>query len=158
MLKLTKRSDYGLIALQHLALQPPSRSASAKEIAEQYSIPLALLSKILQQLARNGFLIAEQGSAGGYRLSRPAQKINTFEVIRSLEGPVLTTRCESSAVACDRQTICTVRAPLRRVNERIIQLLEGISLAELAGSDQEPVLLNAIGQARIGTRGTSARQ
>jgi|SRR5664279_2862580 Rrf2 family protein len=152
MLKLTKKSDYGLIALQHFALQPASRSASAKEIADRYSIPLPLLSKILQRLARNGFLIAEQGSTGGYRLGRHPRLINTLEVIRSLEGPVLTTRCATSERACGRQMICTVREPLRKVNERIMELLEGISLEELAGPADEPVLLNAVGQVKMVAR------
>jgi Rrf2 family protein len=152
MLKLTKKSDYGLIALQHLAQLPRGESASAKEIADRYSIPQPLLSKILQKLARHGFLLAEQGSNGGYRLARDPLLINTFEVIRSLEGPVLTTRCEGSTQACGRRTICTVREPLRRVNERIIELLESIPLAELAERPPQPPLLNAFGQMSAGAK------
>ena len=55
MLKLTKKADYGLIALRHLAAGRKSRvSASAKDIAEAYRIPLPLLSKVLQKLAKAG--------------------------------------------------------------------------------------------------------
>ena len=58
MLKLTKKADYGLIALRHLAMTAasPRTSASAKDIADAYGIPLPLLSKILQKLARGGLL------------------------------------------------------------------------------------------------------
>jgi len=52
MLKLTKKADYGLIALRHLAVARPRASASAKDIADSYRIPLPLLSKVLQKLAR----------------------------------------------------------------------------------------------------------
>ena len=70
MLKLTKKADYGLIALKHLAMPRPTRaSACAKEIAETYHIPLPLLAKVLQKLGKTGFLTSEQGTNGGYRLS-----------------------------------------------------------------------------------------
>ena len=72
MLKLTKKADYGLIALRHLAVGERSVSASAKEIAESYGIPLPLLAKILQKLARAGFLTSVHGTNGGYRLARDA--------------------------------------------------------------------------------------
>ena len=60
MLKLTKKADYGLISLKHLAVK--NHSASAKEIADAYGIPLPLLSKVLQKLVKNGFLISERGA------------------------------------------------------------------------------------------------
>ena len=59
MLKLTKKADYGLIAMRHLACQ--SKTASSKEIAERYRIPLPLLSKVLQTLVRNGLLVSAVG-------------------------------------------------------------------------------------------------
>ena len=52
MLKLTKKADYGLIAMKHLAAHPDLTSASAKEIADQYGIPLPILAKVLQKLVR----------------------------------------------------------------------------------------------------------
>ena len=78
MLKLTKKADYGLIALRHLAGPARgqtrwARTASAKDIAAAYRIPLPLLSKVLQKLARAGLLLSEQGTNGGYRLARDAR-------------------------------------------------------------------------------------
>ena len=60
MLKLTKKADYGLIALRHLAGRSSKAAASAKDIAEAYRIPLPLLSKVLQKLTHAGLLISEQ--------------------------------------------------------------------------------------------------
>ena len=74
MLKLTKKADYGLIALKHLAVNSPG-SASAKEIADTYGVPLPLLSKILQKLAKAGFLRSEHGTNGGYKLARDPRDI-----------------------------------------------------------------------------------
>lgn len=157
MLKLTKKSDYGLIALQHFTLHAGGESASAKKIAELYSIPLPLLSKILQKLARSGFLAASAGAAGGYRLARDPRRISALEVVRSLEGPVLTTQCRSGAGACERQKFCTVREPLGKVNGRIIQLLESITLAELVARGEEPALPDPSRQAKMGAGGNRQR-
>src|SRR5579885_560121 len=85
MLKLTKKADYGLIALKHLALRPNGSTVSAKDIADCYGIPLPLLSKILQRLARQGFLRSEHGTNGGYRLARDPHQITTLDVIRAID-------------------------------------------------------------------------
>ena len=82
MLKLTKKADYGLIAMKYLAEQPASRSA--KEIAEAQGIPSELLAKILQRLVRSKLLISVQGTNGGYRLARDSRTISAFDVIKAI--------------------------------------------------------------------------
>lgn len=132
MLKLTKKSDYGLIALRHLAVDPHKPTATAKEIADAYHIPVALLAKVLQKLSKEGFLTSEQGAAGGYRLARDARAITTLEVIRTIDGPVFLASCFHESSECDQHATCTVKEPLRRVHEGILQLLTNISIFDLA--------------------------
>jgi FeS assembly SUF system regulator len=136
MLKLTKKADYGLIALRHLA--SGQRAASAKDIADTYGIPLPLLSKILQKLTRAGFLISEQGIRGGYRLAREARDISTLEVIRSIDGPIILTQCFTEHAQCDQSTRCPVREPLRKVHEGILRLLSSITIHDLT-DDHMPI-------------------
>jgi Rrf2 family protein len=134
MLKLTKKADYGLIALRHLAAGCGSRtSASAKDISEAYRIPLPLLSKVLQKLAKAGLLLSEQGTNGGYRLSRDPHEISALEVIRTLDGPIILTHCftEHDGQECAQSELCPVREPLRKVHEGILRLLSGISISDL---------------------------
>src|SRR5271169_3151554 len=126
MLKLTKKADYGLIALKHLAVNSPAGS-SAKEIAETYGIPGALLSKILQKLAKNGFLRSEHGTNGGYKLARDPREITALEVIRSIDGPIVLTACFTEHGFCSHTDKCNVREPLRKVHEGILKLLSSIS-------------------------------
>ncbi|HTS77803.1 MAG TPA: Rrf2 family transcriptional regulator [Bryobacteraceae bacterium] len=130
MLKLTKKADYGLIALRHLA--SAQGASSAKDIADAYGIPLPLLSKILQNLARNGLLVSEQGTRGGYRLARPARDISTLEVIRAIDGPIILTHCFTEHAHCDQSPRCPVREPLRKVHEGILRLLSNITISDLA--------------------------
>lgn len=136
MLKLTKKADYGLIALKHLAVK--RGAASAKEIADTYHIPLPLLAKVLQTLGKSGFLTAEHGTNGGYRLSREAKTINTLEVIRAIDGPVLLTSCFTSAPGtCDQSSHCNVKEPLRKIHEGILKLLSDITIEDMA-RDESP--------------------
>lgn len=152
MLKLTKKADYGLIALRHLAGPARgqtqwARTASAKDIAAAYRIPLPLLSKVLQKMARAGLLISEQGTNGGYRLARDADQISTLEVIRTIDGPIILTHCfteHDEHVECDQSELCPVREPLRKVHEGILKLLSGITVADLSSSDMQVPALSSI--------------
>ena len=130
MLKLTKKADYGLIALKHLRVTAPA-SSSAKEIAEAYGIPAALLSKILQKLVKSGFLRSEQGTNGGYKLARDAREITTYEVIRAIDGPIFLTACFTEHGYCVHTDKCTVRDPLQKVHEGILRLLASISISDM---------------------------
>src|ERR1035437_2479485 len=136
MLRLTKKADYGLMALKYLAEQstPGAHAAvaqSAKDIAQAYHIPPPLLAKILQTLARAGLLVSHAGTNGGYALARPATKISAFEVIRAIDGPLFITSCITIHGSCDLAGHCTIKEPLRKVNDSIKDLLSNIHISDL---------------------------
>jgi len=132
MLRLTKKADYGLMALKYLAEQPCSAGAqSAKDIAQAYHIPPPLLAKILQTLARAGLLVSHAGTNGGYALARPASEISAFEVIRAIDGPLFITSCITIHGSCDLAGHCTIKEPLRKVNDSITELLSNIHVSDL---------------------------
>lgn len=133
MLKLTKKADYGLIALRHLASTPGS-TASTKDIADTYHLPVPLLAKVLQKLAREKILVSVAGTNGGYKLARDPHRITALEVVRALDGPVILTHCFTEHGTCDQSDNCTVREPLRRVHEGILELLHKFTITDLAES------------------------
>ena len=137
MLRLSKKADYPLIALKDLA-SSSSGTSSAREIAARYDIPVELLAKVLQRLARKGLLKSHQGTRGGYRLSRPAARISVADVIEAIEGPVLVTACSDVDETCDQYSKCNVRDPLWRLKDRIVQSLSSFTLRELAADDDPP--------------------
>ncbi len=167
MLKLTKKADYGLIAIKHLAVRARqgggggAASASAKEIAEGSGIPLPRLSKSLQKLVRAGLLASEQGTNGGYRLARPADTVSALEVIREIDGPITLTACFTEHGECSHSERCNVREPLRKVHEGILRLLASITMDEMARDDEParlyelelPAGMAASGTAHEGTTG-----
>jgi Rrf2 family protein len=120
------------MAMKHLAMRPDGASASAREIAESYDIPLELLAKVLQRLVRARVLVSVQGTRGGYRLGRSAQTIPVADVIQAVDGPVTVTACSADDHRCDQYSKCSIRDPLWKIRGRILEALTTVSVAELA--------------------------
>ncbi len=134
MLQLTKRTEYGLIALVHMVDQRGSY-LSAREISEKYQVPKRLLAEVLKDLGRSGLVESQRGATGGYSLSRPAEEITVGEVVSALEGTPLLASCESSdglaGTECDVEPNCPIRSPLQRIREGIWRQLERTTLRSL---------------------------
>jgi Rrf2 family protein len=139
MLRLSKKSDYALIAMTHLASRSDAgTSSSAREISESYDIPLELLAKVLQRLVRSRLLASVQGTRGGYRLARQASMISVADVIQAVDGPVTVTACSTEDHNCDQYSKCSVRDPLSKIKNRILDALNTVSVAEMAAESDAP--------------------
>jgi Rrf2 family protein len=136
MLKLTKKADYGLIAVRHLAEHADLGACSAKDLAEMYGIPQEALAKILQQLAKSKLLVSQHGTNGGYVLARDPRQISALEVIQAIEGTPFMTSCRS-AKGCGTSLKCTVREPLQKVGRAIEEVLSRLSVWELQDGREE---------------------
>jgi FeS assembly SUF system regulator len=141
MLKLSKKADYALIAVRHLATHGVEQSHSASDIAETYGISAPILAKVLQRLAKHGLVTARHGSSGGYQLARHPKDISALEVISAVDGPLMITSCVTSHGACDQSNTCTVREPLRKVNESISQVLRAITISQMTEESPEAELV-----------------
>jgi Rrf2 family protein len=130
MFQLSKKADYGLIALKHLA-QHSEESVSAREIAAHYHIPAELLAKVLQRLARKGLLVSQQGINGGYVLARDPASISIVDVLEALDGPISITPCERGE-DCQQMSLCSVRDPLQKIKAKVVRVLGDTSIYELA--------------------------
>src|SRR4029077_9576175 len=143
MLRLSKKADYALIAMKHLALRGDHGSSSAREIAALYDIPIELMAKVLQRLVRRGLLASQQGTRGGYQLARLPTLISVADVIQAIDGPVTVTACSTKEGRCEKFAKCTVRDPLWRVRERILSALGECTIAELAADPPQPAPVQA---------------
>jgi Rrf2 family protein len=147
LLRLSKKADYALMAVRHLALKTGPASASAREIAEQYDIPIELMAKVLQRLVRAGLLSSTQGTRGGYTLSRPSAAISVADVIQAIDGPFTVTACSTEKNDCEQYSKCSIRDPLWQIRERIAATLGTVSIAEMAAESdaaQVPVAHAAV--------------
>ena len=138
MLRLSKKADYALIAMKHLALRGNRGSSSAREIAALYDIPIELMAKVLQRLVQRGLLVSQQGPRGGYQLARVPAQITVADVIQAIEGPVMVTACSTDEGPCEQFSKCNVRDPLYRVRDRILAALGECTIAELAADPPSP--------------------
>lgn len=141
MLQLTKRAEYGLIALVHL-VDRGDDFVSAREISDRYPVPRRLLAEVLKDLCRAGFLDSLRGATGGYALSRPAERISLGEVVSALEGAPAVTGCENLGAyvggSCDVESVCPIRSPLSTLRAGLWDLLQQTSLRDLARGSIAP--------------------
>lgn len=131
MIRLSKSTDYALMALSDLALLPSGRTLSARHLAEHHHLPPELAAKVLQGLRRSGIVKTRRGIHGGYRLARPAEEIGVTEVIESVEGPLALVECVLDDPDCSLVSTCSVRSPLHRVHDRLIEALSDLTLAHI---------------------------
>ncbi len=130
-----------MIAMKHLAMHRQRHSSSAGEIAEEYGISATLMAKVMQKLARQSLVIAKHGSSGGYQIARDPGQISALDVISAIDGPVLITSCVTSHGNCDATERCSVREPLRRVNESILSVLGTVTISQMSEEPHDPALV-----------------
>ena len=137
MLKLTKKADYGLMAMKHLAEHADKGSCSAKDVADAYGIPQEALAKILQRLVKARLLRSQHGINGGYTLVRDPRTISAFEVIQAIDGPLFITSCITVRGNCDQSDRCTIRGPLLKVSRSIEEVLNRLTIWEMTEPEHD---------------------
>lgn len=121
MLKLSKRVEYGLIALLHIDTCRSRDPVTAKEIAASYTIPGELLGKVMQGLAKAELLESVQGSRGGYRLLVPLDQISVGQIVEKLDGPIRLASCCDGSTSCLQHSACNIKMPVQRIQEELVQ-------------------------------------
>ncbi|HOW68989.1 MAG TPA: Rrf2 family transcriptional regulator [Phycisphaerae bacterium] len=108
MLSFTRKTDYALISLAHIA-RSQGNYCSAREIATHYGMPIPLLMNILKVLSQHGITRSIRGPRGGYQLAKPPKDVTLHDIIVAVDGPVALTHCLEKMVydqahAHDRST------------------------------------------------------
>ncbi len=145
MLQLTKRTEYGLIALAYMA-DREGEIVSVREIGERYPIPRRLLAEVLKDLCRAKLVSSQRGATGGYLLAQSPDVMTIGEVVTALEGRPSLSSCENTSGVhhgeCDIQGMCPIRSPLQRVREGLWRLLQRTTLRSLVQSP--PAIAGAV--------------
>ena len=117
-MKLTTRSEYGLLALIHLARQKAGVYVAVDSIAKAQNIPTSFLEQLMLTLKRAGYVVSARGSRGGYKLSKSASSICIAEVVRLFDGALAPTSSVSRYFY--------EPTPIER-EKRLVSLFEGIT-------------------------------
>jgi Rrf2 family transcriptional regulator, iron-sulfur cluster assembly transcription factor len=139
----SRSAEYAIRAFVFLAEVPPGKFAMVRQIAEESDIPAHFLAKILQQLARQGFLRSSKGPTGGFALRYPSSEITLLQIVESIDGLGDYQRCIGGMMECNDQMRCGMHDSWKALRSRIIEYLEGTSVEALAKAlDQKRRLLD----------------
>ncbi|GHA08376.1 Rrf2 family transcriptional regulator [Oceanisphaera arctica] len=138
-MKLTTYTDFGLRTLMYLATLPEGQLTSVAQVSSLYDISRNHLVKVVNQLAREGYIHAIRGKNGGIRLAKSSGDINVGQVIRALENNLNGIDCGSPA--CYLVPVCRLRDALKLAMEAFLQVLEGYTLADLTGNREELMVI-----------------
>jgi Rrf2 family protein len=137
MLTLTRKTDYALVALCHLAhcRHAGIGPVSARQIGESYNLPLPLLMNILKDLASAKLVTSTRGATGGYALAIEPKEVGLLEVIHAIEGPVKLTPCCSETTIlgedCTARDNCPIQGAVQNLHRRLNAFFEDITLDQL---------------------------
>ena len=130
MLKLSKKSEYALMAARYMAIKNHGSAVTAKEIAENYNISFELVAKVLQKLAKNNIAISYQGVKGGYTLKNNPVDISLIDLIKAVEPYSQITKCINTD-ECAYIDSCNIRNPLIEVQKKIDKVFYETKLAHI---------------------------
>lgn len=157
VLRISRKIDYAIRAMIHLAGIPEGTVVPFREIGRQMDVPEDFLAKILKTLVDQGIVRSTRGPHGGYRLARPPETINVLEIIEAAEGPIAINVCLDDDDACGRQPVCNMSAVWREGQERMLDVFRNRTLASLADrpihADPAPVSLPSTASAVTSSAG-----
>ena len=151
VLQISRKIDYGLRAMIHLAGLPAGKVASLQDLSSTLHLPREFLAKILKVLAARGLVRSSRGAHGGYQLARSAREISFLDVIESVEGPVQLNVCLDHKDRCDVSASCTMYHVWKSGQDRMLDVYRNTMLAELSmppDLEPAPVILGVSGARR----------
>lgn len=155
MTLLSRKTDYALLILSYL--NGHSLGGCARTIAENFGLSRAFVANILKELCQKGFVVSHRGVKGGYGLQRPADKITLAELLESLDDGFRLANCTTHGQPaevddeCSVLHICPIKGPIGELHRRIMEMLQGISLADIF-QPQSPAAIFQPVLATIGMR------
>ena len=131
--KLSTRARYALRMMLDIAKRPGANPVTLREISETTEISKPYLDQVAVGLKTSALIRAMRGRGGGYQLTRPADEISVRQIIEAAIGPINVVDCAMRPETCGRSDCCECRWVYQRINDQITNLLNGMSLGELAG-------------------------
>jgi Rrf2 family protein len=128
----TKTGEYAIRAVLFLARQPDDKLTMAHEIAEKEDIPSHYLAKILQRMAKYGYVESYKGRGGGFKISDLALNSSVLEIVEKIEGPVINLKCITGLKECSDENPCPFHEEWNELRNRIYNLLTSKTVREIA--------------------------
>ncbi|MFJ6934386.1 RrF2 family transcriptional regulator [Streptomyces sp. NPDC101132] len=133
-MRISARADYAVRAALQLAASQEDGPLKAEAIADAQDIPHKFLEGIMNDMRRGGLVLSQRGGNGGYRLAKPADSISIADVIRVVDGPLVSVRGvrpPDLSYTGPAESLLPLWIALRA---NVREILDGVSLADVASS------------------------
>jgi len=134
-MKLSTKGRYGLRAMVDLGIHSETEPVSISSIAARQQISDRYLEQLIGKLKKAGLVSSVRGAQGGYQLAREPREISAGDILRVLEGDLMSVTCESEgekdAPCCEVSDYCVTRYVWQKVHEGILSAVDNLTLAEL---------------------------
>ncbi|OQD54982.1 transcriptional regulator [Streptomyces phaeoluteigriseus] len=132
-MRISARADYAVRALLELAVrQGGGDPVKAEAISAEQGIPHKFLEGILGDLRRGGIVESRRGGGGGYRLARDPARITVADVIRAVDGPIVSVRGERPTGLTYTGTARPLLPVWIALRANVRKILEGVTVADIA--------------------------
>lgn len=142
-LQLTRGGEYGIRAMAYLAQFPVGHVSSLRDVGGAQDIPESFLAKIFQSLVHAGLATSQRGAHGGFSLARPATEVTVRQVIEAIDGPISLNSCVLHPDDCCRSSACAMHKVWEQAQERMMGVLDDVSLAQLVPGAPQPAAVPA---------------
>ncbi len=137
-MRLTAKSEYGLLAVIDLACGSSGAPVSAREISTRRNIPTKFLEQLLVSLRRAGIVTAVRGAHGGFTLAKDPESLTVLDVVEALDGPLESPVCDAEqGGACGRGSSCAASAVWWRAQYALRGVLGTTTIGDLAAMQQQ---------------------
>jgi Rrf2 family protein len=130
-MQITRKADYAVRAVLHLAQMKNGESTATSTIAKEQRIPPSFLAKIISQLSIAGLLHTSRGARGGVTLAREPKDITLLEVVEAIDGPIQLNECVTEAGYCYFGGNCPVRSIWCEAQDELVACLKKADFAQL---------------------------
>jgi Rrf2 family protein len=138
MLKISRLTDYGLLASVYLA-RNHGEVVAAREMAEFYHLPVPMITKVLKTLHHGGLINSHRGAGGGYSFDGDAEAVTLGQLLDALEGPWDLVECETvddtGHAVCSIRVACPSRRFMTGINRAIKGAFDRVTLGDLMRGD-----------------------
>ncbi len=136
-MQLSTRARYATRAMLDLTLHYGEGPRQLKNIASKQGISEKYLEQVLTFLRKEGYILTQKGSGGGYLLAMPPREITLYDVIRSVEGSLAPVACVDNTAFCEKTDGCVTRDVWSRLKQKIVEELSATTLADLAREQEK---------------------
>ena len=132
MLRFSKKVEYALIAMMHIADKAPGELTTARELSDKYDISLELMGKLLQSLVRYDLITSVQGAKGGYFLRQSKDEVKVGTIISAVDGPIQLAGCigNNGNNRCVREKLCNIKPSIEYIQLELNDFFNSISLKD----------------------------